>query len=60
MLLAPGWREAGQQGHWHHCPHQTQGPEGRSESQVQARLLPWLHLRMGEWSEGKPRWPLWK
>lgn len=23
MLLAPGWRKAGQRGRWHHCPHQT-------------------------------------
>lgn len=23
VLLAPGWRKAGQRGRWHHCPHQT-------------------------------------
>lgn len=55
MLLALGWQDGGPEGCWDHCPHQTQGPEGWSESLVQAWLLPSLHVRAGERSEGKPR-----
>lgn len=58
-MLALGSRKGGQEDCWHHCPHQTQGPEGQSESLIQAWLLPWLHWRRGGRSEGEPRRLLW-